>query len=72
MRYLRSPSKELNWLPIPQSGLVNVTLRVYDPNEEAKSTEYKIPPLKRVDCIGALSLSGMRQGRYGVLQNNPK
>jgi hypothetical protein len=41
--------KESNWLPIPRSGLVNVTIRVYDPKDEAKSTEYKIPPLKRAD-----------------------
>src|SRR5271165_4561996 len=35
----KSPGKdkESNWLPIPRSGLVNVTLRVYDPKDEAKS-----------------------------------
>jgi hypothetical protein len=51
--YLQAKSpgkdKESNWLPIPQSGLVNVTLRVYDPKDEAKSTEYKVPPLQKVD-----------------------
>jgi hypothetical protein len=46
----RSPGadKESNWLPIPQSGLVNVTIRVYDPKDEAKSTEYKIPPIRKM------------------------
>jgi hypothetical protein len=43
------PDKESNWLPIPRSGLVNVTIRIYDPKDEAKSAEYEIPPLKRVD-----------------------
>lgn len=43
------PDRESNWLPIPRSGLVNLTLRVYDPKDEAKSTEYRIRPLKRVD-----------------------
>jgi hypothetical protein len=43
------PDKESNWLPIPESGLVNLTLRVYDPKDEAKSTGYKVPPVKRVD-----------------------
>jgi hypothetical protein len=51
--YLQAKSpgkdKESNWLPIPQSGLVNVTLWVYDPKDEAKSTEYKVPPLQKVD-----------------------
>jgi hypothetical protein len=40
--------KESNWLPIPQSGLVNVTMRIYNPKDEAKSTEYKIPPIRKV------------------------
>jgi hypothetical protein len=42
------PDNESNWLPIPQSGLVNLTIRIYNPKDEAKRTEYKIPPVKRV------------------------
>ena len=43
------PDKESNWLPIPQSGLVNVTLRVYVPKDEAKSPDYRVPALQRVE-----------------------
>ncbi len=50
--YLQAKSpgadKESNWLPIPQSGLVTVTIRVYDPKDEAKTTSYKIPPIVKV------------------------
>jgi hypothetical protein len=50
--YLQSKSpgadKESNWLPIPQSGLVNVAIRVYDPRDEAKSKDYKIPPILKM------------------------
>jgi len=35
-------------LPIPQSGLVNVTIRVYDPKDEAKIKDYKIPPVLKM------------------------
>ena len=53
------PDKESNWLPLPQSGMVNVTLRVYDPKDEAKSIEYKVPPLRsRLN----------RKGRRGITQ----
>jgi hypothetical protein len=44
--YLQSKSpgadKESNWLPIPQSGLVN------DAKDEAKSKDYKIPPILKM------------------------
>ena len=50
--YLQAKSpgkdKESNWLPIPQSWLVNVTIRVYDPRDEAKSKDYKIPPIRKM------------------------
>jgi hypothetical protein len=42
------PDKESNWLPIPQSGLVNLTIRIYDPKDAAKDKEYRIPPVKKV------------------------
>jgi hypothetical protein len=42
------PDRESNWLPIPQSGLVNLTLRLYDPKDEAKSAEYRVPPVRKV------------------------
>lgn len=41
--------KESNWLPIPASGLVNVTIRIYDPSKQAREPGYKIPPITRVD-----------------------
>jgi len=58
----RSPGagKESNWLPLPPSGPVNLTIRVYQPKPEMMNgkTEnnlmvgpatYQIPPVKRVD-----------------------
>ncbi len=41
-------AKESNWLPIPQSGMFNVTLRIYDPKKDVLAESYKFPPLKRV------------------------
>jgi hypothetical protein len=50
--YLQAKSpgadKESNWLPIPASGLVNVTIRIYNPKKEATEHGYKIPPIRRV------------------------
>lgn len=52
--------KESNWLPLPKSGPVNVSIRVYQPkrimydgrvenNAMVGPATYVIPPLKRVD-----------------------
>ena len=52
--------KESNWLPLPKSGPVNVSIRVYQPkrimydgnvenNAMVGPATYTIPPLKRVD-----------------------
>ena len=50
--YLQAKSpgadKESNWLPIPPSGLVNLTIRIYDPKKEALEPSYKIPPIRKV------------------------
>jgi hypothetical protein len=47
--HARSPGsdKESNWLPIPPSGLFNLTIRIYNPKKEALDPAYKIPPVKR-------------------------
>jgi len=42
-------SKEANWLPIPPSGLFNLTIRIYNPKKEALDPAYKLPPMKRGD-----------------------
>ena len=42
------PDKESNWLPIPQSDVFNLTIRIYDPKKEALEAGYKIPPVKKV------------------------
>ena len=42
------PDKEGNWLPIPQSDVFNLTIRIYDPKKEALEAGYKIPPVKKV------------------------
>ena len=51
--YLQATSpgadKEANWLPIPASGMINVTLRIYDPKPEALDPAHKFPPIQRVD-----------------------
>jgi hypothetical protein len=50
--YLQAKSpgadKESNWLPIPPSGLFNLSIRIYNPKKEALDAAYKIPPVKRV------------------------
>ena len=40
--------KESNWLPIPLSGLFNLTLRIYDPKKAALDAAYKFPLVQRV------------------------
>lgn len=40
--------KESNWLPIPPSGLFNLTIRIDDPRKEALDAAYKNPLVKRV------------------------
>ena len=51
--YLQATSpgsgKEANWLPIPASGMINLTLRIYDPRPEALDPAHKFPPIQRVD-----------------------
>jgi hypothetical protein len=42
------PQKESNWLPIPQTGIVNLTIRIYDPKPEAREAGYKIPSIRKI------------------------
>jgi hypothetical protein len=44
-----SPGKdrEANWLPMPPSGPVNLTTRVYWPEKGLLDGTYKIPPIKK-------------------------
>jgi hypothetical protein len=50
--YLQSespgPDKESNWLLSPPTGPINVTVRVYWPEQGLLDGSYKIPPLRRV------------------------
>jgi len=41
--------KESNWLPIPPSGMFNLTVRSYQPEEGLLDGSYKLPPITRVD-----------------------
>jgi len=41
--------KESNWLPLPPSGMVNLTIRIYNPKKEALDPAYKFPPVMRID-----------------------
>jgi hypothetical protein len=43
------PDKEDNWLPLPPSGMVNLTVRIYNPKPEAFNPSHKFPPVQRVD-----------------------
>jgi hypothetical protein len=43
-----SQDKESNWLPLPPSGMVNLTIRIYNPKPETFDPTYKFPPVKRV------------------------
>ena len=43
------PDKEPNWLPLPPRGMVNLTIRIYNPKKEALDAAYKFPPVTRVD-----------------------
>jgi hypothetical protein len=40
--------KEANWLPIPPSGMFNLTIRIYNPSERALDPAYKFPPVQKV------------------------
>jgi hypothetical protein len=40
--------KEANRLPLPPSGMVNLTIRIYNPKPETFNPDYKFPPVKRV------------------------
>lgn len=40
--------KEANWLPIPPTGMFNLTIRIYNPGERALDPAYKFPPVQRV------------------------
>jgi hypothetical protein len=42
------PDKESNWLPLPPSGMVNLTIRIYNPKPETFDPTYKLPPVKSV------------------------
>ena len=39
--------KESNWLPTPPSGMFNLTVRVYQPKQEAVDGTYKLPPVTK-------------------------
>ena len=43
------PDRESNWLPLPPSGMVNLTIRIYNPKQEALDPAYKFPSVKRID-----------------------
>lgn len=51
--YLQAQSpgadREANWLPIPASGMFNVTLRIYNPSREALDPAHQFPPIRRAD-----------------------
>lgn len=43
------PDKESNWLPLRPSGMVNLTIRIYNAKPETFDPNYKFLPVKRVD-----------------------
>ena len=43
------PDKEANWLPVPPSGMFNLTIWVYNPKPETFDSSYKFPPVQRID-----------------------
>ena len=47
-RFSPGPDKESNWLPIPPSGLFNLTVRAYQPEESLFDGAYKLPPVVKV------------------------
>jgi len=40
--------KESNWLPIPPSGMFNLTVRAYQPEQSLFDGSYKLPPVVKV------------------------
>jgi hypothetical protein len=46
----QSPSadKASNWLPIPPSGMFNLSLRIYNPKKEVLDPAYTFPPVQSV------------------------
>ncbi len=40
--------KESNWLPIPPSGMFNLTTRIYQPKKEMLDGAYLLPPVRKM------------------------
>ena len=51
---------EPNWLPIPPSGMFNLTTRVYQPKEEMLDGAYNLPPVTRAQSV-QVNLSALAQ-----------
>jgi hypothetical protein len=43
------PDKEANWLPNPPSDAFNLTVRIYQAEQQVLDGTYKLPPVKRVE-----------------------
>ena len=57
------PDKESNWLPIPPSGMFNLTIRIYNPTTEGLDPAHKFPPVQRVRLSCGTSIHmGRRSG----------
>lgn len=42
-------SKQDNWLPVAENGLLGITMRIYGPNKEVLTGEWKPPAIEKVD-----------------------
>lgn len=47
-RFSPGAEKESNWLPIPPSGMFNLTVRSYQPEQSLLDGSYKLPPITKV------------------------
>jgi len=59
--------QEANWLPIPPSGMFNLTVRSYQPGEALLDGPYKLPPVVEGAMRRQLMIAAFAEAAIGVI-----